>query len=45
MVASFPIAMQEIFDKAWNAVPMPEAPKSLQDLADTEPMQSTETKE
>jgi hypothetical protein len=37
--------MQEIFDKAWNAVPMPEAPKSLQDLADTEPMQSTETKE
>jgi hypothetical protein len=30
--------MQEIFDQAWNAVPMPEAPKSLQDLAETEPM-------
>jgi 5-methylcytosine-specific restriction protein A len=34
-----PAAMQEIFEKAWNAVPMPEAPKSLQDLAETEPMQ------
>jgi hypothetical protein len=33
-----PISMQEIFDQAWNAVPMPEAPKSLQDLAETEPM-------
>ena len=37
-----PAAMQEIFEKAWNAVPMPEAPKSIQDLADTEPMQSTD---
>jgi hypothetical protein len=36
------ISMQEIFDQAWNAVPMPEAPKSLQDLAETEPMQSTD---
>ena len=34
-----PAAMQEIFEKAWDAVPMPEAPKSLQDLADTGPMQ------
>ena len=37
-----PAAMQEIFDQAWNAVPMPEAPKSLQDLAETEPMQLTD---
>ena len=37
-----PAAMQEIFEKAWNAVPMPEAPKSLQDLAETGPMQSTD---
>jgi hypothetical protein len=35
-----PAAMQEVFEKAWNAVPMPEAPKSLQDLADTGPMES-----
>jgi hypothetical protein len=34
-----PTEMQEIFEKAWNAVPMPEAPKSLQDLAETGPMQ------
>jgi len=34
-----PAAMQEVFEKAMNAVPMPEAPKSLQDLAETEPMQ------
>jgi hypothetical protein len=37
-----PAAMQEIFDQAWNAVPMPEAPKSLQDLAETGPMQSAD---
>jgi hypothetical protein len=37
-----PAAMQEIFEKAWNAVPMPEAPKSLQDLAETGPMQSAD---
>jgi hypothetical protein len=37
-----PAAMQEIFEKAWNAVPMPEAPKSLQDLAETRPTQSTD---
>jgi hypothetical protein len=37
-----PAAMQEIFEKAWNAVPMPEAPKSLQDLADTGPMELTD---
>jgi hypothetical protein len=36
-----PAAMQEIFEQAWNAVPVPEAPKSLQDLAETEPMQLT----
>jgi hypothetical protein len=39
-----PPAMQEVFDKARDSVPMPEAPKSLQDLADTEPMQSTDLK-
>jgi hypothetical protein len=37
-----PAAMQEIFEKAWDAVAMPEAPKSLQDLAETGPMQSTD---
>lgn len=37
-----PAAMQEIFDQAMNAVPMPEAPKSLQDLAETGPMQSAD---
>jgi hypothetical protein len=37
-----PAAMQEVFEKAWNAVPMPEAPKSLQDLADTGPMELTD---
>ena len=37
-----PAAMQEVFEKAMNAVPMPEAPKSLQDLAETEPMQLTD---
>ena len=37
-----PAAMQEIFEKARNAVPMPEAPKSLQDLAETGPMQLTD---
>jgi hypothetical protein len=37
-----PAAMQEIFKKAWDAVPMPEAPKSLQDLAETGPMQLTD---
>jgi hypothetical protein len=37
-----PAAMQEIFEKAWNAVPMPEAPKSLEDLVETEPMQLTD---
>jgi hypothetical protein len=37
-----PAAMQEIFEQAWNAVPMPEAPKSLQDLAETGPMQFTD---
>jgi hypothetical protein len=37
-----PAAMQEIFEKAMNAVPMPEAPKSLQDLADTGPMELTD---
>jgi hypothetical protein len=36
------ISMQEVFDKARDSVPMPEAPKSIQDLADTEPMQSTD---
>src|ERR1700733_7037130 len=36
-----PAAMQEVFEKAWDAVPMPEAPKSLQDLAETGPMQLT----
>jgi len=37
-----PAAMQEIFEQAWNAVPMPEAPKSLQDLADIGTMESTD---
>jgi hypothetical protein len=37
-----PAAMQEVFEKAMKAVPMPEAPKSLQDLADTGPMESTD---
>jgi hypothetical protein len=37
-----PAAMQEIFDQAMNAVPRPEAPQSLQELADTEPMESAD---
>jgi hypothetical protein len=37
-----PAAMQEVFDKARDSVPMPEAPKSLQDLADTGSMESTD---
>jgi hypothetical protein len=37
-----PAAMQEVFEKAMNAVPMPDAPKSLQDLADTGSMESTD---
>jgi hypothetical protein len=39
---SEPAAMQEVFDQAMSAVPMPEAPKSLQDLAETRPMQSAD---
>jgi hypothetical protein len=37
-----PAAMQEVFDKAMNAVPMPDAPKSLQDLAETESTRSAD---
>jgi hypothetical protein len=33
-----PIAMEEVFEQARNSVPMPDPPKSLLDLAETEPM-------
>jgi hypothetical protein len=33
-----PIAMEQVFEEARSRVPMPEAPKSLQNLTETEPM-------
>jgi hypothetical protein len=33
-----PIAMQEVFEQARNSVPMPDPPKSLEDLTETEPI-------